>query len=163
MKRQKKDETEENRRHEFCTNGASWPTQGQSAKLVCLVDMSSLEGRLGFELWVRLTWNLHHRLCTALWNYCQNKHHYVHLGEFLLRYLIWGFVCVDSVWSAAHSQPSTLQYPFLVQPESSGTTQPCPTSEPRPPLPGNAHTLSGTAMNTRTFNDCCIFLAPQHV
>ena len=115
-------------------HGVSLPSQS-----VRLVDVSSPEGRRGSELRVRLTRKLHRR-SSALWNYRQNKQ-FVNLGEFILWYLMWGFVCADSVWSAAHTQSSALQYPFLVQPEPGGTPQPCSASEPRPPLPGKAHTV----------------------
>lgn len=54
---------------------------------------------------------------------------------------ILGSVNIDSVWSAAHSQSSALQYPFLVQPKSSGTPQPCPAAEPCPPLSGKPATF----------------------
>lgn len=87
--------------------------------------------------WDWMIWQLHHRLCTVLRTYCQNKHHRFHFRVFKLWHFILGFVNVDSVWSAAHSQSSTIQYPFLVQPESCGTPQSCPTAEPCPPLSGN--------------------------
>lgn len=142
MKRQKKEETEENRSHEYCMSGASWPAWSQSAKSVCLLDLSSLEGRLGMSSgWDWMIRQLHHRLWTAPWTYFQNKHHHFHLGVFILWHFILGFVNVDSVWSAAYSQSSTLQYPFLVQPESGGTPQPCPTAGPCPPFSGNTRTF----------------------
>lgn len=58
------------------------------------------------------------------------------LAEFVLWYLIWGSVCADSVWSAAHSQPAPLQRPLLVQSESGGIAESGPASEPRPTLSG---------------------------
>ena len=142
-------ETEWNRYPDFCLSGASWPAWSQSAKSVCLGDVSSLEVGLGFELWVRLN-DIHHRLWTALWNRCQNKQQHFHRGVFILHVNL-GFVNVDSVWSAAHSQSSTLQYPFLVQPESGGTAQPCTTAEPCPPLSGNTH----------TYTQCCCICEEQ--
>lgn len=91
---------------------------------------------------------------------CQNKHHHLFLSVFIPWHFIWGFVYVDSVWSAAHSQPSALQYPILVQPQSSGTPEPCPTAEPRAPLPGNSHLFLFPCMCTGCLQQLQIFAKP---
>lgn len=122
---------------------------------VCQVGLRSLEGTLGFELWVRLSDTTASPLMC-----CQNKHHHLFLGVFIPWHFIWGFVYVDSVWSAAHSQPSALQYPILVQPQSSGTPEPCPTAEPRTPLPGNSHLFLFPCMCTGCLQQLQIFAKP---
>lgn len=139
MKRQKKDETEENTCHEFCMSGASWPACSQSAKSDCLGDASLLEGRLAFELWVRLNDNsaTDYEQLSGLVARINSS---ISIMVYLSYISFWVFVHVDSVWSAAHSQSSTLQYPFLVQPESSGTPQSCTTAEPCPAFSGNTQT-----------------------
>lgn len=103
--------------------------RGQSAKLVRPGGMSSLEGRLGFDEQISNT-------CS------QNKHQNISTVVYL--FYISLYVNVDSVRSAAHSELSALQYPFLVQPESSGTPQPCTAAEPWPPLSGNTHICNPT-------------------
>lgn len=109
------------------------------------VGLRSLSGRREFTrgqtwLWALVETERYDNLTTHCVHFCgpiARVNYVFKLCVFILWLFTLGVVNADSVWSAAHSQSSTLQYPFLVQPQSSGTPQPRPAAEPCPPLSGN--------------------------